>query len=189
MIKIIILIVSALFMQSCTNYLTVPSGDVMRATTVSKTDFDKSVKVAGPIINVIQKPNFFTTDSVAYLLRGWHDPQIGEVHQLYAEIDYDSSTWRFYQSADLKGGQSARFASLDRHVRRCSAGGLLRQCNFVETIAVEFDRDFLQKHKDAGFEIRFNARSGDTNIILMSGSYIAGYLAATGPSFSEGGIK
>jgi hypothetical protein len=157
------------------NYLSAPPEVVRSATTVTKTDFDKFINVVGPRVrDESQSPGRFIINTfIDYYLRGWLDPKTDiKVHQLFVEILYYGE-WRYYDSADLRGGERAKFVLIDRAVGQCQRG----QCGLWERMGIELSHEFLLSGKD-DVEVRFNARRGGSIVIKLSRSYITGYLEA-----------
>ena len=150
------------------NYLNATPGEVAAAVTISDTEFDPRIKYVGPAAG--------SPLAQSVRLRGWRSRASGQLsHQLYVNIYYFRSGWRFYRSVNFAGGSYGEFVLIDRDVSGCSTYG---NCGFNETFGVALDDAFLRAHRASGFTVRANARNGHQDLITVPASYVDGYLQA-----------
>lgn len=72
-----------------------------------------------------------------------------ETYYLRYEIFYFDSTWRFYESAYLPGGDKLDRVDMQRQVGSCS-GGYVRSCSFTEVLLFSLTESALQRVLDDG---------------------------------------
>lgn len=156
------------------DFSTMAPAGITAATITKGSKFDRLVTIQGPVMRYTHKvdPNDYLSDidfrNVA--LRAFKGK--GEItFQIYAEIEYVSSRWRYYNTVSFEGGKSAKVLPIDRRVANCSA-----RCNYVETLGIDVAENDLRGTED--FEFRINGRSGVRDVITVPRTYIDGFLAA-----------
>jgi len=162
------------------NYANKTATEVRSAVKVKQTAFDPQRQFTGPPIVLHNRyANDWAwgiSESITAHLRSWQDPDHPEIttHQLYTSVVYQAG-WRFYISANFKGGAGAQFSKIDSDVS-CSKDG----CSYSEDFGVAVSHDFLEKHRTTGFEIQANAKSSHKTVIAIPANYVEGYLAIAG---------
>ena len=175
--KLLLLSLISLTLIGCASMVvpTNPSEFAERVTT-SDSEFDNAIQFNGYNIFDMKDMGLLAGyDYQNYFLRGWKDKVNGSIrHQLYVSIKYsnmfDSGSWRFYRSASYSNGEQSDITEISTDVS-CYNG-----CDYTETIGISLSDEFLRDNMDTGFSIRFNAKSGDKNVITISPDYIKGYL-------------
>lgn len=150
------------------------SDGIAAATKVVSSKFDGRMTIQGPLMQVNHKtrPDDYLSDIDfrRIALRAFREK--GEtLHQVYVEIEYVASRWRFYETVSFVGGRAAKLLPIDRKVASCSA-----RCNYVETLGVDVTDADLRGSGD--LEFRLNSKSGVRDVVVVPRSYINGYLAA-----------
>src|SRR5690625_2272846 len=103
----------------------------------------------------------FGDDSYSYFLRSWVDDS-GEIkHQIYVDLYYMSSSWKFYERAAFEGGREASFVGISRSVETCTGHGF---CAHNEVFGIGIDHEDLEQSR-SGIAVKAYAQSGSELII------------------------
>lgn len=129
------------------------------------------------------KETFFSSgiNQQNYHLIGLRDPSSGVItHKLNLTLEHNSENIRNYTSANLCD-KWARCDSEMREINQVSAiasNCAADSCKYKEVVELKLSDDFLKKHIDTGFSMRFYSKD-ESNKVRISKSYLMGYLSVT----------
>ena len=116
----------------------------------------------------------FGDDSFSFFLRSFKDIDTGEVnHQIYVDVYYMTSNWKFYQRASFEGGTNADFVMIGRNVVTCTHG----LCVYNEVFGIQIPNNALYDNID-GLSVKAYAQSGHELIVKLSEEQIQAQLQA-----------
>lgn len=101
--------------------------------------------------------------------RSWLDDETGEVeHQLYVNVYYMASQWRFFNRAAFEGGQEADFVRINRNVENCTGYG---PCAYNEVFGIMFTPEMMEE-KSEGSSLKIYADSGHELILPIASEQV-----------------
>jgi hypothetical protein len=145
---------------------------------------DDQFSAFATIVGGQQSVNPFGGIFRSWKIRSFIDKKNGSVsHQIYVDISY-LGNWQYFNSASDDTAKSLDVRKIDSQVGSCSS-----MCNLEEVIGIDIDDATLITHKDTGYNIKINARSGASLIITISAEQINLQLAAINNYKTEHNIK
>lgn len=100
-------------------------------------------------------------------------------HQLYVELSYNASAWRFYERAFDDQAQVHEVVSINRTVNDCSGPSWAgTRCSYTEVFGVSLSDADMIAFASHGAAFKFLAKSGDTEVVELKPSFFAGQLFA-----------
>lgn len=163
--KTILFLASTIFLVGCASrsIFDYSVEELLAAVQIEQSDFDTSITVKS--INIRQQTKqgsiLFVPqiDYENFFLRSYVNRSTKEVtlHQLYVGVSYRGD-WRFYQSANLQGGQSLPFTEIDRSVVSC-ADSDLTGCRLSEDFGITLSDQIFSGAMESGLTLRVNTSS------------------------------
>jgi len=167
-----ILILSAIvFITSCAMY-NVPLRENVEIIT---DDFESTITIKG--LNAHFPPGTglgsHANKRTQYFLRSIVDKETkSTTHQVYVVYKYGEGSWRFYDRASVKGGDSFEVVKIDRDVI-CNEYG----CSYTEQFGIIVPDKYLRNNLE-GFIIKASSKSGYDILIKVSDRQIAEQIKA-----------
>lgn len=135
------------------------------------------------ILGVPQMENPFGGTGKHWMIKSFINKQTGtETDQLYIMFMY-SFGWRFYEAAADDHAQPLSLRVLGREVEDCNA----MSCIYSETVGVMLPDGYLDQRSE-GFQVKIQARSGDSQIIQISPDQISKQRGLTAKYKTAGGF-
>jgi hypothetical protein len=162
------------------------SREHFRDTATVKDDYLDTVATITTVNGYKQKRGLFKIVWDDNFLRAHIDKKTGKTtFQLYQVIYYQSSSWRFYHTANFEttaGPQSTPLTLISRDVD--CAGSSFGGCTYVEHVAFDVDEDLMRTISQmyspgqrVGWKFKFIPKSGDDYNEAMLPAEVAGLVA------------
>jgi septal ring-binding cell division protein DamX len=174
----IFLLIYLLISGCAVNYANKSPQEVASAVVASKSEQSQRISFSGPQILKEDSLGRRITDHLRYQLMGWFDQEYDTLsNQLQVNIWYEANSWRDYQAAHFGNGSPLPVKKI-RTKLNCMGNGSQTPCAREETIGIELEAPFLNRHVDKGFTLHISAKEGHEHIVHVPASYIQGYLMA-----------
>lgn len=166
--KYLALIVLMIILSGCSSSRFVSRDSVE----IHRDDFSSQIEYLGVTKQI--NAESISDEGVNYFLRSFENTESGNIeHQIYVDIYYMSSSWRYYQRAAYEGGDDADFVQINRDVVTCTSG----ICAFNEVFGIQVPHGVLMENID-GLRLKAYAQSGNEFIIELSEEQITAQLNA-----------
>ncbi|MFZ6871137.1 PDZ domain-containing protein [Undibacterium sp. Di27W] len=87
---------------------------------------------------------------------------------MWLRVYYHSGNWKFFDSAKDIDGNTLTVSVIDRRIQAASL--------LVEEFSAQLSRDYIERHKDNGFDFRFQGKGGQL-IVKLPSDHVQTFLA------------
>lgn len=136
---------------------------IANAISVTRDDFKKITNYKAPNVAVNKYDALFIRASKS-------DATGGIGYQIYL-MDQYPGTWRFYDSAYDSNGNKLDVTQISRNLDGCSKYG----CSYIEHIAINVTREYLEKNQENGIRFKVGGKGGE-EIFFVPPTYITAFL-------------
>lgn len=106
------------------------------------------------------------------MLRAWRHDGGELIYQIYVTDYYSTGSWRFYEEAHDRSGHRFDVTLIGREVGSCSA---YSGCSHFETVGLNIERAYLERHQESGIDFRVSGRAGTADFFLPP-EYVQSFL-------------
>lgn len=144
---------------------------VANSITVERDNFKKITRYEGPNVTAgLESGLSGLSDTV--LIRAWKQDKTGEIsYQIYIN-DYFEGDWRMYDSTYDANGNNLETIKITHDIVTC----VKSICSGYESIGVNISREYLEKNKASGIQLKISGNGGE-NTFSIPGGYIDGVLS------------
>ena len=155
-----ILALVSLAAVSCTNLRPIEDfsvDELVSNTSYQRSEFDLVGTLQG--IEIRQSEiSLFKNQNSSVRMRSFIS-NVKTTHQLYFQLTYTGSDWRFYDGINLSGGDYYETRSITRDVLSCASS---LGCTYWEVLTLDLDTKLLQTAVNSGLKFRLRSRYSDT---------------------------
>jgi hypothetical protein len=177
--RVILLIVCSIALAGCLQDMTKASPvEILQNAKSGGSEFDTDDYTTLPPLHAeLDRGLLGSFDRLEFMLAVKKNKTDGKLKKgLLVKVKYTEPNWRFYESANFKGGEQADFSAVSRKVLNCVAYKTQNtRCDYSEIMSITLTDSFIENNK-GGFSVRLNSQSPANNVITIPENYMAAFL-------------